>query len=459
MNNNLVLIFRNIIIALLYFITGKISFMLFTQDAIVTLNIFIPEGIALACVLIYGPKIIPGIFLGQFLLAINVSLFASIGIAISNSLEAFIAYKLFNYFRLNKELISIRDYIGLLLLIILILQPFSAIFGNLVLLIGGISSVKNIFQDIFFWWFSNSLGQLFMTPMILLYYFNRSKFDIFKIIKNISIILFFGILNYILQVKLGINNVALLLALTLPITIYLSTINICCATLAVLSLVLTTLYFFHMNEGSFVGNTKVNDIININFFILNHIILVPLIGILFREKNEALQALSQMAKRDHLTGVKNRNALDEEIDKCVYLAKKFNQNGLVCYIDLDNFKSVNDNYGHDIGDKLLKEVTKRISENIRVTDTLIRLGGDEFLLILNNIEQYEANNLLNRIMKTINSIEYIDNNKIDISVSIGVASCLKDGETSKELLQKADEAMYKIKKSTKNGIAFSENCV
>ncbi|GEM_PF-4815388 len=451
---------QNTLLALLYFITGKISFALFQQDAIVTITIFIPEGIALAAVLLYGYRIVPGIFFGQLLLALTSGLppFPALGIAAVNAFEAAIAYALFNRFKLDKTLSHFHDLIGLLLLIALILQPLSALLGNTILLISHTIQTNHFFKDAFYWWFGNTVGQFVITPMLLILFATTSN-KASELLKYALILIAFTLFNALLQITLNIHNTSLLLIATLPLTLYLSTRNLSYATLATFSLVISSLYFFHLGVGTFVTNTHpVDQLLNLNFFILSHTLLVLIIGVLFHEKEVAIATLKTMAHYDPLTGLPNRHMLDKKIQHAIYLYQRDHQQSVICFIDLDGFKAVNDTYGHDIGDKLLKEVANRVKHHIRLTDTLLRLGGDEFLLILNKVDRTTTEQLLERVMHAVRSIDEIDGHQINISLSIGVASCPADGMTVETLVHAADETMYKIKKSGKNGILYTPNC-
>lgn len=451
--------FRNIIIAILYWITGRLSFAFFQQDSIVTVTVFIPEGIALAGVILYGYRVIPSIFFGQLILALSsgLTLAPAFGISAVNAIEAAIAYKLFEYFKLDKTLLHFRDLIGLFLLIIFVLQPFSSLFGNIVLYLLHLTKESNFLQNIFFWWFGNVVGQLLVAPMVLIIYFNRQKSEFLKYLYTV---LFFLLFNYILQVVFEINNTSLLLIIVLPLSIYLATVSLPYATIATFTLVISSLFFFHLGIGTFAyGISQIDKLININFFTLSNIILVLIVGVIFREKEIALERLHAIAHYDQLTGVPNRRVLEDEIRHSIYLFENLRQESMICFIDIDKFKSINDKYGHIIGDKLLKEVTERIKLSIRSTDRLLRLGGDEFILILNNVNIEQAKLTLSRVIDNISMLEYIDNHRISVTISIGVANCPKDGTNEKDLLQAADKAMYRAKKEGKNCIVFTENCL
>ena len=447
-NSNII---KNIFMALIYYVTGKISFMVFSQDMIVTMSAFAPEGFALAAVLIFGRAILPGIFIGQLILGITsgMSPISIIPISIINTLEAYIALQFFNYFKFNKELLSIKDVFGLLFMIVFILQPFSALLGNATLLILNIITAKEYFTDVLFWWFGNVMGQLLFTPLLLILYYNKQKV---KLLNFIYLLIFFLGLNYILQVSLQVDNVSILLMVTLPSTIYLTTTNISYASFASVILASVSLYFTHLGIGTFTKeSTQIDNIIDLNFFMVSHIILVLLIGILFREKQGAIDSLKSMAHYDFLTGLPNRHLLREEIHHTVFLAHEKDQKSAICFIDLDGFKNVNDTLGHHIGDKVLKEIVKRVKVFTHSEDAFLRIGGDEFLIIFNHCTSREKlNEKLTRILESVSSTMYLDGDKVHISFSIGVASCPQDGTTVESLMNTADNAMYEAKRRGKN---------
>jgi diguanylate cyclase (GGDEF)-like protein len=448
--------FKVIIMALIYYVSGKISFAMFQQDFIVTLTAIAPEGFALAAALIYGRAILPGIFLGQLILALDsqIPFAASLGISAVNTAEAYIAIRLFDYFNLDRHLKTLKDVVGLLLLILLVLQPFSAILGNTILLFLGDLSSDSFLQDLFFWWFGNTMGQLLFAPMLLVLYYDKRPHKNY----NFALIaLFFIALNYLLQVTLQVDNVSVLLTATLPITIYLATVNLSYASVASVVLASISLYLTHLHMGSFTsGPSQIHNIIDLNFFMLSHIILVLLTGTLFREKEDAIRTLEAMAHYDHLTGLPNRHLLREEIHHTVYLAHENKEKSAVCFIDLDGFKAINDTLGHHIGDTLLKEIARRLKSFTRSEDALLRIGGDEFLLIFNSVTSPdELDRRLSKILADIASITNLDGHNINVSLSVGVAWCPASGTTVESLMNAADNAMYEAKKAGKNRYVYA----
>lgn len=169
------------------------------------------------------------------------------------------------------------------------------------------------------------------------------------------------------------------------------------------------------------------------------------------ERKEHEKQLQHTAHYDALTGVPNRVLLADRLSQALARAKRDQGLMAVCYLDLDGFKPVNDNYGHDVGDKVLVEVTRRIKEAIREDDTVARLGGDEFVVLLVGMQvPEECAGSLNRLLEVIHQPIEIQGHSIRISASIGVALYPEDDHDPDTLLRHADQAMYIAKQSGKN---------
>jgi len=444
------------LMAIGYYVGGKVSFLFFQQDMIITIAPFIPEGIALAGVLLFGRIVLPGIFIGQMLLGLDSGMgtFSTLGISLVNTVEAFIALRLFEYYKLDRHLHSVRDIFGLLLLITLILQPFSAILGNIVVSLFNSVEHTILFKNIFFWWFGNVMGQLLITPMLLIIFDQQNSI---KRLELLLVIVISIVSNYLFQVIFSISDVAILLMATLPATIFLATKNILYASVASVILAIMSLYYTHLGIGTFAqSSSAIDNIIDLNFFMVSHIVLVLLIGVLFREKEEAIRKLESMAHYDYLTGLPNRHLLREEIHHTVYLSHSQNEKSAICFIDLDGFKQVNDTLGHHIGDEVLKEIVNRVKVFTRSEDAFLRIGGDEFLLILNHTQSKETvNTKLHDILSAVSDTMYIQGHRIEISFSIGVACCPEHGTTVEALMGASDSAMYEAKRRGKNQFFYA----
>ena len=163
------------------------------------------------------------------------------------------------------------------------------------------------------------------------------------------------------------------------------------------------------------------------------------------------EQLSLMAHYDVLTGLPNRALFTDRFTQAIAHSKRTERQLAVCFLDLDNFKPVNDNYGHEIGDQLLVEVAKRITANIREEDTASRQGGDEFALLLNDIESYtQCEQTLQRMHHALAQPFLIDDYSHKITVSSGLTLYPHDDGDIDTLLRHADQAMYQAKVEGKN---------
>ena len=166
---------------------------------------------------------------------------------------------------------------------------------------------------------------------------------------------------------------------------------------------------------------------------------------------ESQQKLEHLAYHDALTGLPNRVLLGDRILQA--LASVRRRNGLlaICFLDLDDFKPINDTYGHQSGDRLLIEVTKRLKESVRETDTIARIGGDEFALLLSELESaQEASEVLTRLLTRVAMPYQFDHVTAVISASIGYTLVPGDSGDPDSLLRHADQAMYVAKQEGRN---------
>ena len=170
---------------------------------------------------------------------------------------------------------------------------------------------------------------------------------------------------------------------------------------------------------------------------------------------EQRELLEFQANHDALTGLPNRILFMDRLKQSISMAKRYNQHLAILFIDLDNFKEINDSLGHHIGDKVLVEVSQRMTSNMRNSDTLSRLGGDEFCIILNDIKH--TNDITKIITNGMNIFKkpfVIGNNTLHVAMSIGVSIYPNDGLLASELLKNADAAMYKSKQNGRNTYSF-----
>ncbi|WP_404355451.1 diguanylate cyclase domain-containing protein [Methylotuvimicrobium sp. KM1] len=166
---------------------------------------------------------------------------------------------------------------------------------------------------------------------------------------------------------------------------------------------------------------------------------------------EHQHALERIAHFDPLTGVPNRFLLSDRLEQAIVHARRSRKLMAVCYLDLDEFKPINDRFGHQVGDQLLIEITRRIMACLREGDTLARIGGDEFVLLLLDInDSGECKTILRRILKAVSAKMLLANQTVSVSLSLGFTLYPDDSADSETLIRHADQAMYQAKQQGKN---------
>ncbi|RDE22670.1 EAL domain-containing protein [Motiliproteus coralliicola] len=162
--------------------------------------------------------------------------------------------------------------------------------------------------------------------------------------------------------------------------------------------------------------------------------------------NQARRKLEHQANTDHLSGIANRYHFQSYLDQLTYDRRQSQKPFALLFIDLDNFKIINDTYGHQVGDQLLCQVTKRIQSTLRAEDLIARLGGDEFAVIIKELDpSFSAEHVAERIITHLEAPFPLEESNAFISASIGIAVYPKDCQSPTQLLQYADLAMYRAK--------------
>lgn len=162
--------------------------------------------------------------------------------------------------------------------------------------------------------------------------------------------------------------------------------------------------------------------------------------------------LVHLADRDPLTGLFNRRRFQEELEREVAQARRYGSHGAVMFLDLDDFKDINDSFGHLEGDKLLKGLANLLRKRLRVTDVIARLGGDEFAILLSHTGTRQAQEVADQILEGVGRhTSLLGGKSVRITASIGIALYPEHGTTVNELLAHADVAMYRVKEDGGNG--------
>ncbi|MES9967088.1 MAG: sensor domain-containing diguanylate cyclase, partial [Sedimenticola sp.] len=174
------------------------------------------------------------------------------------------------------------------------------------------------------------------------------------------------------------------------------------------------------------------------------------------ERRQMEEEIKRLGNFDVLTGLPNRTMLFDRMHMAIEQAKRHHQHLAVLFFDLDGFKAVNDTHGHIAGDRLLREAGRRLLYCIRKSDTAARFGGDEFVVLLTDVNEDDAVvSAIEKIQETLRQPFELEDARAHIGSSVGVSFFPHNGETADQLLHAADSAMYKVKQEGKNGYRFA----
>lgn len=172
---------------------------------------------------------------------------------------------------------------------------------------------------------------------------------------------------------------------------------------------------------------------------------------LLAKLQEREAALARLAHHDPLTGLPNRTAFLERLEQAVALARRHHSQLALLFIDLDRFKPVNDSLGHDAGDQLLQEVALRLRSSVRQSDVVGRIGGDEFLVLLSDVDSRESvTRVAQKCIEAMAAPFRLGDSSVHIGASVGIALFPDHGASSTELITRADAAMYDAKNEGRN---------
>jgi diguanylate cyclase (GGDEF)-like protein len=202
------------------------------------------------------------------------------------------------------------------------------------------------------------------------------------------------------------------------------------------------------NGEEYIENATISIVYDDNKAVQNYISIFTDITQQYQQHQE----LEHHAHYDVLTSLPNRMLFSDRMEQAISQAIRNNKLIAVAYIDIDGFKEVNDTYGHSIGDKLLMLLAKKMRVLLRESDTVSRVGGDEFIALFADIQDEEnITPFLNRLIETLSEPISIDNFSINVSASIGVTFYpQKDKLEMDQIIRQADQAMYRAKMSGKN---------
>ncbi len=215
-----------------------------------------------------------------------------------------------------------------------------------------------------------------------------------------------------------------------------------------------SLFVFPASENTYNQSASVWLILIICVTITGAIFYISTAELL-KAKKILLNKIHAMATHDFLTGLANLSLIMSKLEKAIAISKRRESKAAVLFIDLDGFKPVNDTFGHEAGDIILYEIGKKLTSSVREMDSVGRIGGDEFLIVLPDIADIKIiESICQRIIAAISKELNYQDSKLNVSASIGIAMYPDNAHNSKLLVKAADMAMYSVKSTGKNNYTF-----
>ena len=481
-----------VLVALIYFLTARLGQLLAIPPGNVT-PVWLPSGIILAWALLRGPWIWPGVFLGAFignawayldlqsahnaLATIFAGSLNGLGDVLSTAVAAHLILLLTKGFDLFTKVPSVTWFIVI-----------GALFGSLasaVLGVSGLTLAGFLDPDAYFivlatWWTGDAVGVMVLGPIcVAIISVTKSKKLEWRLDRE-------TLANFFLISMMGS---LVLLTMEDNLVRYFGMFSI--STILIWSAVrlpsfYTSLLIFYFASATLVSTVfglgpfadrQPNEALIINQLIVGTVATVCLylsaargearaylarleeanrdleqrVEERTRELDEALRVAETLATTDALTGIANRRRFFEIGEYELERVKRYENTSSLLMLDIDHFKVVNDSYGHAFGDKVLKDLTHCVESNIRKVDSLARVGGEEFAILLPNTTKTAAAKLAEKLRLAIAS-QTVGENDVRYTVSIGVSELDPDDDGVSNALARADQALYRAKQNGRNRV-------
>ena len=412
-----------------------------------------PTAIALAALVLRGLGLWPGVLVGAFLVNVSTAggVATSLGIAAGNTLEAVVgAYLVNRYARGRFAFERSRDIFRFAALAALGSTTLSASCGVASLALGGFLDPARAGAVWLTWWLGDVASDLLLAPVIILWLVQpRPRWSARQALEAAAIascVLVTGLVVFGDLLPAGWQGYPLGF-LCLPLLLWpafrLGQRESASAALLLAAIAIAGTV---RGYGSFARHPPNEALLLLQCFVAVVSLTVVAVGAVVAERKRLETRLVHLADHDPLTNLFSRRRLLEELRLTLAQARRYGTRGALLFLDLDDFKLVNDALGHRAGDKTLSDIARRLHGRLRHSDTVARLGGDEFAVLLPHTETDQAQALAAQLLESIRS-QTVDLGRgpVAMSAAIGVALFPDHGSSSEELLAHADSAMYQAK--------------
>jgi diguanylate cyclase (GGDEF)-like protein len=412
-----------------------------------------PTGIALAALLVLGYRVSPAIWLGAFLanLATTGALVSSAGIAVGNTVEALAGAWLVNRFAGGRHAVERSADLFKFAVLAAVSTSISATLGVLSLSADGLVQPGTHGAVWLTWWLGDLVGALIVAPLVLLWSADwRLRFSPVRAGETTALLL--AVLAGGLVMFGGFLPPFPLTFLSLPLLLWPAfrfgpREAVSVAALLGMIAVAGTL----RGVGSFAGGSPNHSLLLLQSFMGVSTLTALAVAGEVAERKRLEARLSHLADYDSLTDVLSRRRFQEQLEQQLADSRRYGTPAALLFVDMDDFKSVNDRFGHAAGDKVLAGVAALLRGRLRDSDSLGRIGGDEFVVLLPHTDREQAEAVAGQLLKAIATQPTVLGEKeIRSAASIGIALLSDHGQTLEEVLAHADDAMFAAKAAGHN---------
>lgn len=444
-----------------YYLLGRLAFAVSVSHQNVTSVLFAPEGLALAACILFGYRMAPAVFAGQLwlALAVGVDLVSAILIALINAVENGLGGELARRVGINARFDTPAQLLKLLLLIFLLLQPFSASFGTLALWARGVLPTADWPQALLHWWFGNAMGQLLITPLLLSW--SGIKWHWQMHYRRLDLILLLICCSFYVAVATGhlvfpgLSHPLVVFATAYPLLSGLSLyFSLRGATVGNVLVVAVAVWSTHSGIGPFASATLQDGLVYLNAFSLSSCITTLVLAVVVEQRKGLTERLQHQANHDTLTGVTSRRQFFALAEHELARTHRSQHPLSVLMLDVDHFKNINDKHGHATGDEALRIVSSVMVGVVRQVDIVGRVGGEEFAILLPEANAMQAAHIAERIRQEVAQLHPHSRRgkAYPLTVSIGLTQAHSGDLQIEELLQRADQALYQAKHDGRNRV-------
>lgn len=445
------------VLTAVYFIAGKLGLTLAFVNASAS-PVWPPAGLALAALLLLGYRVWPAVFVGAYLVNVTtvVSVETSIGIAVGNTLEAVVGAYLVNRFANGRNAFDRPETVfKWALLAGMISTLVGATIGATSLCLGGWAGWAQYGPVWLTWWLGDMAGVLIVAPLVILWALNprlpwsRQQFCeaalLLVAVWVVGLIVFGGVLPF------GNKKPPLTFLCIPPLAWAACRFGQREAATAAALLSAIAIGGTLRGVGAFGTDSPNESLLLLATFIGVVAMMAMTLAAAVSERQRFAAQLASLADHDSLTGLLTRRRFNVELRRHLAQARRYGMHGSLLFLDLDDFKLVNDRLGHVAGDELLVGLATLLCSRLRDSDPLARLGGDEFAILLPHTESDEAQAVAGQLLEAIRSHSFVAARRsMAVTASIGIALFLEHGNTFEELLSRADSAMYEAKGAGRN---------